>query len=516
MELTPEQLAVLARIQAGAFGQLQPTQDPTLTNLVFRGETPAAMNPVFRPGVDRAPVMPAGGMEGTSVPGAMVAPRPGRGSLYPQPEMLPPGQMMDPRTPVPDVSSMYRVPAGPQPSAADLAPPPAPPVGRGNPFPNAAVPQMGSIPPEQMDPSATRFGKIPMPQEFAGQSIGLGPDGFYNRDQMGGGSAVATNDAPAPAQGGGFLGGLFPGGEEGKARFQDLMLGLAMGAGGTWQDSLAMGAKNVAVGKITRAEEKKAAQSLNATQRLALSKGLSEEEVAAFGDDGKGLLQYTIDRSKTSQPEMTSDMKEYAFARSQGFKGTFEEYVRRMKEAGRTQVNVDTGVKLPSGYQWVDPQDQSKGVRPIPGGPAEAIAAETAGRIGLANDALPQLGAAEQAARQGDLTGPVDYFYGRMGWGKQGELVRELTAGSEALTRMLTGAGMNMSEAQREVDLYLPSPTDRAEDLTSKIQQLQRRLEEVSRTVKLGRGGSSADAPASPAAPAKPRLRYNPQTGALE
>lgn len=197
---------------------------------------------------------------------------------------------------------------------------------------------------------------------------------------------------------------------------------------------------------------------------------------------------YTKQRFAQPANNATDDMREYEMARQQGFEGSFMDFQVKMKEAGRNQVNIDTGVKLPSGYQWVDPENQGLGVKPIAGGPATQMPSELAARIGLAQDALTKLDAVEQSAAAGDLTGPVDYGMGQLGRGKQGQMNRELAAGAEALTRMLTGAGMNIAEAQREANLYLPQIQDDAATLANKVSQLKRRLQSTIEMAGRGRG----------------------------
>jgi hypothetical protein len=113
----------------------------------------------------------------------------------------------------------------------------------------------------------------------------------------------------------------------------------------------------------------------------------------------------------------------------------------------------------------------------------------------LAQDAIKKLDTVEQAATSGELTGPIDWGMGQMGKGRPGELNRELAAGAEALTRMLTGAGMNIAEAQREANLYLPQVWDDAPTLANKVQQLKRRLQETVSMAGRGRGVEAVQTP---------------------
>lgn len=220
-------------------------------------------------------------------------------------------------------------------------------------------------------------------------------------------------------------------------------------------------------------------------------------EFAAMIDAGMPMREawgaYTQQRFAQPADNLTDDMREFQLAKEQGFEGGFMDYQVAMKEAGRNQVNIDTGVKLSPGYKWVDPNNQDLGMVPIEGGPATQMPSELAARIGLAQDAIKRLDGVEEAAASGELTGPVDWAMGQAGRGQAGVLNRELAAGAEALTRMLTGAGMNIAEAKREANLYLPQPWDDASTLASKVQQLKRRLAATVEMAGRGRGlGSPA------------------------
>jgi hypothetical protein len=55
---------------------------------------------------------------------------------------------------------------------------------------------------------------------------------------------------------------------------------------------------------------------------------------------GKSLAEAEIVRSL--KPETTDELKEYNFAKSQGYKGSFVDFKTELKKAGATNVNVDT------------------------------------------------------------------------------------------------------------------------------------------------------------------------------
>lgn len=91
------------------------------------------------------------------------------------------------------------------------------------------------------------------------------------------------------------------------------------------------------------------------------------------GDAWKQFLQ-------PQGPKPTSDMQEYEFARSQGFKGSFTDFMQQMRKAGATTVNVGQGEvgTIPQGFElFTDPESGARSMRPISGGPA-AIEAQKA------------------------------------------------------------------------------------------------------------------------------------------
>lgn len=103
-------------------------------------------------------------------------------------------------------------------------------------------------------------------------------------------------------------------------------------------------------------------------QRLQQVAGLAAPqkpiEVAAGASlvtpDGKGGYSsaFTAPDKAGSTP---SAIQEYEYAKGQGYKGTFEQYQRNMKQAGAQQIN------LPSGYKW----NADGSMAPIAGGPAD-------------------------------------------------------------------------------------------------------------------------------------------------
>ena len=93
------------------------------------------------------------------------------------------------------------------------------------------------------------------------------------------------------------------------------------------------------------------------------------------------------------------------------------------------------------------------------------------------------------------MTGPIDRQTAKLGYGKGGEVYRQIQSGRDALQRTLTGAGMPASEAGEYADRYLPTFGDTPETLKSKQVQLQA---ELGRFISEARGPGGA--PATPAA----------------
>ncbi|MDX5370193.1 MAG: phage tail-type lysozyme domain-containing protein [Alphaproteobacteria bacterium] len=76
----------------------------------------------------------------------------------------------------------------------------------------------------------------------------------------------------------------------------------------------------------------------------------------------------------------TDDMREYEFAKSQGYEGSFTDFMQDMRKAGAssTSVSVSTGGEvgtIPQGYElFTDPVTGGRSMRPIPGGPEDTSA----------------------------------------------------------------------------------------------------------------------------------------------
>jgi len=282
---------------------------------------------------------------------------------------------------------------------------------------------------------------------------------------------------------------------------------LGMASGSNPADSLSRGAM---------AANAKHNDMKNANQTVAWlqSKGMDKEQAWALAQSPPALSEYLktmvqgvdpmkqlqlqktqleIQNLQNPQAKLTSDQQEYKYAVDQGFKGTFVDYQRQMKEAGRSQVNVDTGVKLPSGFRWADPNDQAAGVEPIPGGPAEQIPGELAARVGMAENFLSNdLPVIRSSVKEGNVTGLYDRFQAANNSGSdQARTYQKIQSGVEVLSRLLSGAGMTKDEIAEKTARYLPTYTDDAKSVAAKMDQLEAELNATKDMAMRGRGGSS-------------------------
>lgn len=300
-----------------------------------------------------------------------------------------------------------------------------------------------------------------------------------------------------------------------RENLNEFFLGLASGR--TPAESLAFGAA---------AANQKHNSMKNANQTVAWlqSKGVDKEQAWQIATNPSVLSEYLKDMLAPSKPievggrlvdpktyqvladfsdpnsKLTSDQREFQQAKADGFQGNFMDYQIKMKEAGRQQVNIDTGEKLPSGYRWVNPDKRELGVQPIPGGPATQIPGELAARIGMGenflNNDLPIL---RKEVEAGNATGPIDRGMAWAGYGKPAEIQRKFQSGVEVLSRLLSGAGMTQIEVDEKTQRYMPTMADTPSSLKTKLDQLEAEIKAAGNAALRGRGGTldAIDAPQS-------------------
>jgi hypothetical protein len=227
-----------------------------------------------------------------------------------------------------------------------------------------------------------------------------------------------------------------------------------------------------------------------------LTQGLSADELNQAKRYRLGL---------DTKPASTDDTREYQFAKQEGYQGTFPQFLQT-KRGGATNA--------PSGYAY-GPDGK---LAPIPGGPQdpdrdtnEPLPGELAARFGLANQYFKRFGGIET-----DLTSKDPKAVGawdRLGFGESGAIHRDMKLGSEAMVRMLTGAGMNKEEAENEVKQYLPGPYDNAATVLDKQKRLRAALRDMQREALQGRRSRrqiESDYPAFPVEPYSSNVQRGP------
>jgi hypothetical protein len=155
------------------------------------------------------------------------------------------------------------------------------------------------------------------------------------------------------------------------------------------------------------------------------------------------------------------------------------------------QIQGEDPGKAPAGFENDPsaPQGQRR-LRPIAGGPQEQIAAEVGARVGLAESFKPYAKSIREALDAGkfDLSNVPNRASLVLGVGEMGALSRRMNVGKEALVRGLTGAGMNVSEAETYANQYGIGPTDSPETIRDKLNMMEWSLDNVKAIVTRGRG----------------------------
>jgi hypothetical protein len=201
-----------------------------------------------------------------------------------------------------------------------------------------------------------------------------------------------------------------------------------------------------------------------------LTQGLSPDELNQAKRYKLGL---------ETKPASTDDIREFEYAKQGGYQGSFPQFLQT-KRGGATNA--------PSGYTY-GPDGK---LAPIPGGPQdpdrdinEPLPGEIGARVGLANEYFKRFPRIEADLKSKDpkSVGPID----GLGFGQSGAIQRDIKLGSEAMIRMLTGAGMNKEEAENEVRQYLPGRGDDAATVLDKQYRLRAALRSMQREMLTGR-----------------------------
>jgi hypothetical protein len=229
-------------------------------------------------------------------------------------------------------------------------------------------------------------------------------------------------------------------------------------------------------------------------------------------------------------------MKDFYQLKGQGFtpvtiKENGEERTIFQDKQGKmhTPESLGLGGSAPSGESAIEPAPPGVDAKEwrriktkqLAGEDVEkALPGEVAGRLALTDVYLKKAPAIATEIDKGNMTGPMDTFMAKNGLGARGQTHADIQSGTDALRRMLTGAGMPQAEADEYVQRYQPSYRDTATTLRQKHDRLVDELTTMRANIMRGRGPSTS--PNSPppdaigATGTKQRLRYNPKTGDFE
>ena len=118
-----------------------------------------------------------------------------------------------------------------------------------------------------------------------------------------------------------------------------------------------------------------------------------------------GVVQQYMQNQQPAKRDLTDDMKEYEFARQQGFQGSLQDFMIQQRQAGATTIRNEGSI--PAGFEMErDAQGNPLRLKPIAGGPADLKAQQAE-----ESEQLQQQGAAEQ----GDIvTQEIDRTLGLM------------------------------------------------------------------------------------------------------
>lgn len=212
------------------------------------------------------------------------------------------------------------------------------------------------------------------------------------------------------------------------------------------------------------------------------SYGLQERQFAWQKENGAADNTRANEALEIQRRNGLTDAARYAM--DQGHQPGTPEYNDAIKTFYSSKFRKDA----PSGYTY----GQDGKLAPIPGGPQDPerdindpLPGEIGARFGLANEYFTRFDRIETDLKSKDprLVGPID----NLGFGQSGALQRDVKLGSEAMVRMLTGAGMSQQEAENEVRQYLPAQGDNAATVLDKQYRLRSALRNMQREALKGR-----------------------------
>ena len=261
-------------------------------------------------------------------------------------------------------------------------------------------------------------------------------------------------------------------------------LGQVLGHGGTLaMQNMRLGqqhAQNMAEAKAKREALEAEAARTQAQRDYWKAQG---GELGALGQQFPGVAAKVQAEQMLAKPEGTPEWQaKYQWLLDNPEKAA---QLKEMGFAGRgplVQVGGEPTFKVPANYMLKDPNDPSKGVVPIPGGPGEKRSGESAGKeamIDVSRKSLPQVVNAIFKGGdivKGDINRDVLFQKGAVQAGFPGrlapkgqKLAQSMELGIQAITRLETGANMPPEEIENTRARFEPGYLDSDDVVRQKV-----------------------------------------------
>lgn len=143
------------------------------------------------------------------------------------------------------------------------------------------------------------------------------------------------------------------------------------------------------------------------------------------------------------------------------------------KPGVKIDLNKGLDFKIPTGFQLLDPNNPTKGVTPIPGGPKDNLTGENAGKAQMLRTAQKAAKGIEKLVFDADgslnRTNLFNAAFGTPGTDGR-ELRIKMEFGIQGITRIETGAAMPESEVDNTRERFMPSVFDSIKIAKLKLQ----------------------------------------------
>lgn len=175
-------------------------------------------------------------------------------------------------------------------------------------------------------------------------------------------------------------------------------------------------------------------------------------------------------------------------------------YARKLLEKSGSSITINNTPKLPSGYQWQDPDNIAAGMEPVPGGPADSQNVADASKTAMIESAMQSAQAFGEMIMPG---GKVDRgLIGQMQANvpfSEGRQARVLIKDAiEAKLRAESGAAVPDSEVSRAAERFMPSVLDNEATIQQKMALLQEFLSDAMTNIRPDRGGKGREGAKEP------------------